>query len=309
MVSLLPEMAIFVHVAESESFSSTAKSLGVAPSSVSRSITRLEGALKQKLLHRTTRTMRLTDKGEEIYRICRDIMKTAKLATNAAQSDDSEISGVLKVAAPKALAKQILMPVILDFITLHPKVDFQLHVTDHHIDLIRDDIDVLIHITDKPIESLVGKRLTECRLIMCASPSYIAQFGKPLHPQDLLNHNCLCLGEDLKDSYWKLTSTDQTCSINVKGTFHVNHSEIRREAVIRGIGISVFPEFSIHHHINSGEVVPLLSDWCINGNYQGEIIAQYAQSKYLPTQLTTFLKYLTEYFSAVAWKKQIEAGH
>ncbi|GAD89458.1 MULTISPECIES: LysR family transcriptional regulator [Vibrio] len=296
MISLLPEMAIFVHVAESESFSSTAKSLGVAPSSVSRSVTRLENALEQKLLHRTTRKMRLTHKGEEIYHICRDIMKSAKLVTNAVKSDNAKISGALKVAAPKALAKQVLMPAILDFMTLHPNVDFQLNVTDQPIDLIRDDIDLLIHITDTPIEAMVGKVLAECRLIMCASPAYITQYGEPLSPQHLLKHNCLCLGEDLKDRNWKLTSSSQTCSINVEGTFHVNHSEIRREAVLRGLGISIFPEFSIQQYIHSGEVVPLLSDWRISGNYQGEIIAQYPQSKYLPTQLTHFVKYLVEYF-------------
>ncbi|GAD78409.1 LysR family transcriptional regulator [Vibrio ezurae] len=296
MISLLPEMAMFVHVAESESFSRTAKSLGVAPSSVSRSITRLENALEQKLLHRTTRKMRLTNKGEEVYLICRDIMNSAKLVTNAVKSDDTAISGSLKVAAPKALAKQVLMPVILDFMTQYPRVDFQLKVTDQHVDLIRDDIDLLIHITDTPIEALVGKVLSECRLIMCASPMYIAQNGIPQSPQDLLKHNCLCLGEDLKDRCWVLTSSNQTCSVNVRGTFHVNHSEIRREAVLRGLGISIFPEFSVHQYILSGEVVPLFDNWHISGNYQGNVIAQYPQSKYLPTQLTHFIQYLVEYF-------------
>jgi DNA-binding transcriptional LysR family regulator len=296
VISLLPEMAIFVHVVESKNFSDTAKALGVSPSSVSRAVTKLENSLKQKLLERTTRKMRVTRKGEEIYLICCNIMKSAQLATKAAQSDSEDVCGALRVAAPKALAKQVLMPIILDFVEQHPKVDFQLKVSDQYLDPISDDIDVLIHITDQPVESLVGRTLAKCKLLLCAAPSYIAENGMPSHPQDLAQHNCLCLGEELKDRYWKLTK-DHVCSVAVKGSFHVNHSEIRMEAVLRGLGISVFPEFSIRPYVESGEVIVLMKDWHVSGNYQGEVIAQYPQSRYIPNQLKEFMDHLTRRLS------------
>lgn len=85
--------------------------------------------------------------------------------------------------------------------------------------------------------------------------------------------------------------------MSVTGSFAVNHSEIRREAVLRGVGISVFPEFAIQSYIDSGQVIEVLPDWHVGGNYQGKIIAQYAQSKYIPSQIKTFIEYLQDRFN------------
>jgi len=298
LIPLLSEMAIFVNVVESGSFSKTAKKLGLSPSSVSRSITRLENALEEKLLERTTRQMRLSTTGQEVYSLCSDMMNSAKMAVSAAQADKSEVSGSLRVAAPKALSRQVLMPMILDFIDAYPNVALQLKVADHYIDPIGDEVDVIIHITDKPTEGLIAKTLDECRLIMCASPNYIEQHGMPIHPDDIAQHNCLCLGENPRDRVWDFTHNLKKVSINVSGSFAVNHSEIRREAVIRGVGISVFPEFAIRSYIDAGEVVEVLKDWHVGGNYQGKVIAQYAQSKFIPGQIKTFVEYLQQRFQA-----------
>lgn len=297
LIPLLSEMAIFVNVVESGSFSTTAKKLGVSPSSVSRSITRLENTLEEKLLERTTRQMRLSTTGQEVYSLCSDMMHSAKLAVSAAQADKSEVSGVLRVAAPKALSRQVLMPMILDFIETFPKVSLQLKVADHYIDPIGDEVDVIIHITDKPNAGLIARTLSQCRLVLCASPDYLQKNGIPLTPEDIKVHNCLCLGENPRDRVWDFTQNEKKYSIDAKGSFAVNHSEIRREAVLRGIGISVFPEFTIQEYIDSGQVVELLEDWHIGGNYQGQVIAQYAQSKFIPRQIKAFVDYIQARFN------------
>ncbi|MCG9681908.1 LysR family transcriptional regulator [Vibrio sp. Isolate23] len=297
LIPLLSEMAIFVNVVESGSFSKTAQRLGVSPSSVSRSITRLESALQEKLLERTTRQMRLSTTGQEVYSLCSDMMNSAKMAISAAQADKTDVSGVLRVAAPKALSRQVLMPMILSFIDRFPNISLQLKVADHYIDPIGDEVDVIIHITDKPTEGLIAKQLSQCRLVMCASPAYFERCGIPTHPEDISNHNCLCLGENPKDRVWEFTNNNKKLSMNVGGSFAVNHSEIRREAVLRGVGISVFPEFAIQSYIDSGQVIEVLPDWHVGGNYQGKIIAQYAQSKYIPSQIKTFIEYLQDCFN------------
>ncbi|WFB49577.1 LysR family transcriptional regulator [Vibrio coralliilyticus] len=305
LIPLLSEMAIFVSVVESGSFSKTAQKLGVSPSSVSRSITRLESALQERLLERTTRKMRLSTTGQEVYNLCSDMMNSAKMAISAAQADKTNVSGALRVAAPKALSRQVLMPMILDFIDHYPNISLQLKAADHYIDPIGDEVDILIHITDNPTAGLIAKQLSQCRLIMCASPSYIEKHGMPTHPEDISEHNCLCLGENPKDRIWDFTNNNKKLSINVSGSFAVNHSEIRREAVLRGVGISVFPEFVIQPYIDSGEVVEVLQDWHVGGNYQGKIIAQYAQSKYIPSQIKTFIEYLQSRFNEL---QQIKKG-
>jgi len=305
LIPLLSEMAIFVSVVESGSFSKTAQKLGVSPSSVSRSITRLENALQERLLERTTRKMRLSTTGQEVYSLCNDMMNSAKMAISAAQADKTNVSGALRVAAPKALSRQVLMPMILDFIDHYPNISLQLKAADHYIDPIGDEVDILIHITDNPTAGLIAKQLSQCRLIMCASPSYIEKHGMPTHPEGISEHNCLCLGENPKDRIWDFTNNNKKLSINVSGSFAVNHSEIRREAVLRGVGISVFPEFVIQPYIDSGDVVEVLKDWHVGGNYQGKIIAQYAQSKYIPSQIKTFIEYLQSRFNE---QQQIKKG-
>lgn len=296
LIPLLSEMAVFVSVVDTGSFSSTAKKLGVSPSSVSRSVTRLENALEEKLLERTTRQMRLSATGQEVYSLCSDMMNSAKLAVSAAQADQTDISGPLRVAAPKALSRQVLMPMILDFIAAFPNVSLQLKVADHYIDPIGDEVDVIIHITDKPTEGLVAKTLTQCRLVLCATPDYLEQHGFPTHPEDISVHNCLCLGENPRDRVWEFTNNQKKVVIPVSGSFAVNHSEIRREAVLRGVGISVFPQFAIQEYIDSGEVLEVLRDWHVGGNYQGKVLAQYAQSKFIPAQIKTFVGYLEQRF-------------
>ncbi|WED29705.1 LysR family transcriptional regulator [Vibrio sp. DW001] len=294
LMVLLPEMAIFVVVIEEGSFSRAAIKLGVAPSSVSRSVARLENALQQKLIERTTRSLRLSTIGEEVFCLCIDMLNSAKSAVNAAYSESDTISGLVRVSAPKALARQVLSPIILDFLQTHPNVSIQIQSEDHFIDPIGNEVDVVIHITDKPVEGLVAKLLGNSRLVLCASPAYIDTHGVPHSPSDLVTHNCIRLGESAADRKWSFNLERNIETVNIDGNFAANHTEIRKDAVLRGLGISVFPEFTINELIQSGEVVEVLPDWTLNGRYQGQIVAQYLQSKYVPAQLKLFVEYLHE---------------
>lgn len=297
LIPLLSEMAIFAKVVDCGSFSKAATTLGVAPSSVSRSVTRLEDALQEKLLERNTRQMRLSSSGQKVYDLCSDMLTAANMAVNAAHSAKTEISGSLCIAAPKALSRQVLMPMVLDFVEAHPAVAVHFKVDDRYIDPVADGTDIVIQITNNPIEGLISKKLGHCRLILCASPAYLNQHSIPSHPDDIIEHNCLRMGEFPRDSVWEFTNQDDKIAVNVQSTFAVNHSEIRREAVLRGIGISIFPEFVIAPYLKSKEVVEVLPDWQVGGNYQGNIVAQYTQSKYIPNQITAFVEYVREQFS------------
>jgi len=294
LLVLLPEMATFVVVIEQGSFSRAAIKLGVAPSSVSRSVARLENALQQKLIERTTRSLRLSTIGEEVFCLCIDMVNSAKSAVNAAYSESDTISGLVRVSAPKALARKVLSPIILDFLQVYPNVSIQIQSEDHFIDPIGNEVDVVIHITDKPVEGLVAKLLGNSRLVLCVSPAYIDTQGAPHSPSDLVTHNCIRLGESAADRKWSFNRGHNIETVNIDGNFAANHTEIRKDAVLRGLGISVFPEFTINELIQSGAVVEVLPDWTLNGRYQGQIVAQYLQSKYVPAQLKLFVDYLHE---------------
>ncbi len=294
LIPLLSEMAVFVCVIETESFSKAAKKLGVAPSSISRSIAKLEQALEEKLIERTTRQMRLTVTGQEVFSLCNDMLTSARLAVDAAHSDKTEISGALRVAAPKAYTRQVLMPHVLEFVQANPKINLQFKIADHYIDPVGADIDIIIHITQFPAEGLIAKSLGECQLTLCASPDYVKRNGIITHPSQLADHNCICLGENPKDRTWEFHTHQQKVSVNVSGSLAVNHSEIRREAVLRGMGVALFPDFAIAKQIEKGEVIPLLTEWRLGGNYQGRVVAQYAQSKFIPSQIKAFVEFLQQ---------------
>lgn len=300
LITLLPEMAVFVVVIEEGSFSKAAERLGVAPSSVSRSISKLENALCQKLLERTTRNMRLSSSGEEVHGLCVDMLKSARLATDAAFSSQSEVSGEIRIAAPRALSNQVLSSLILDFLQEYPKVSIHLVVEDHFIDPVGHEVDMVIHITEKPVEGLVSKVLGINRLLICASNEYLEQFGYPTDPEQLLAHQCIRLGERSNDRKWVFRQDDLVRTVNVNGRFAVNHTEIRKDAVLRGMGISIFPEFSISELIESGSVVKLFPHWEVQGSYQGKIIAQYPQSRFVPRQLKVLVEYLHRRLSRVS---------
>ncbi len=292
LIALLPEMATFVIVLEEGSFSKAAGRLGVAPSSVSRSIAKLENALNQKLLERTTRNMRLSSAGEQVYSLCVDMLKSARLATDAAFSSQNEVSGEIRIAAPRAFSNQVLAPVILDFLQTYPKVSVHFIVEDHFIDPVGHEVDMVIHITEKPVEGLVARVLGTNRLILCASPGYLEKSGYPVEPEDLSAHQCIRLGESSVDRKWTFRNDQTIRSVNVDGRLAVNHTEIRKDAVLRGMGISIFPEFSISGLLKSGEVVELFPDWDILSRYQGKIVAQYPQSRFIPNQLKVLVDYL-----------------
>lgn len=291
-MNLMPEMATFVTVIEEGSFSKAAIKLGVMPSSVSRSISKLETALQQKLIERTTRRLRLTSVGEDVFQLCLDMLQSAKQAVHAAHTNTDEISGELTIAAPKALARQVLMPTVLEFIKAYPNVCLKWKVTDHYIDPVGGEVDVVIHITDHPVEGLIAKSLGSVKRIACASPDYIQKHGLPIHPSDLTTHQCIGYGETPADSSWTLSQNTKKYTINIKGSLAVNHSEIRREAVLQGLGISIFPDFTITDYLDSGELIQIFPEWYIKGNYQGKIVAQYPQSKYIPNQLKAFINFL-----------------
>lgn len=200
---LLGEMAIFVKVVETGSFSEAARQLGSSPSAVSRSISRLEKALATRLLQRTTRKLRLSDGGEEVFKRCQEMVSAAKSVMEISGQFTHEAEGLIRVSVPKAVGRFVIHPHMPEFLRRYPKVDVELLLEDRQVDLIDDHVDLAIRITDRPPAGLVGRQLLTIDHLLCASPQYLAEHGTPTHPHDLLNHSCIYLGETPSDARWK----------------------------------------------------------------------------------------------------------
>ena len=298
LLRVLPELGILVTVIETGSFSAAARRIGLPPSSISRSMSKLEDELGTKLLERTTRRLALTSAGRVVHEQAVSMMDAAKAAVSSTQSEQDELKGVVRVAAPKAFCKHIMAPLVFRFMTQHPQLRIQLTASDNLIDPTSGEVDIVFHVTDSPIENLVAHKVGYVNQVVCTTPAYLSDRDKPTQPQDLLDHPCITLGERSDDHYWYFAKEGELEQVRTQGFFASNHSEIRLAAVEAGLGISVFPEFVVIDAIDSGRLVPLLSDWEYQGNYQGQVYAQHSQSRFVPAAIRSFIRFAQAELSA-----------
>jgi len=222
------------------------------------------------------------------------MVEAAQQAMDIASAEHVVPSGSLTVAAPKAFLTIVLQPLVTPFLNKFPKIDLKLRATDGDIDMIEQGIDVVFRLTDKPTEGLIMKEIGKVNLSLCASPGYIKERGMPIDPKELVKHDCLYLGETSKDHIWEFIKGQKNHIIAVTGRYAVNHSQMRLNGVKDGFGIGIFPDFVIKEALQNKEVLPVLSDWEIKGNYHGVIAMQYAQNKYMPSRLKVFTEFVKQ---------------
>lgn len=213
---------------------------------------------------------------------------------HANQVTNTAPTGLLRIAAPKTLASQVLRPIFVAFSKKYPAIKLHVKVSDRTLDPIHDGVDILIHINEKPIESLENIKIGRVEQILCASPMYLQQHGTPSHPEHLKDFSCICLGEDNADNHWHFSKREQQCSVQVNGSYLVNHSRMRRDALEQGLGIGSLPDFVAKQAIREGLLVPILESWQLQGNYQGDICLQFSQNKYTSSKSRVFIDFIKE---------------
>ncbi|NVZ99884.1 LysR family transcriptional regulator [Pseudomonas gingeri] len=293
-LALLSEMAIFVKVVETGSFSEAARQLGSSPSAVSRSISRLEKALATRLLQRTTRRLRLSDSGEETFKRCRDMVSAARSVMEISGQYTHEAQGLVRVSVPKAVGRFVVHPHMPEFLRRYPQVDVQMILEDRPVDLIEDNVDLILRITDHPPVGLVGRQLMPIEHLLCATPQYLAEHGTPQHPHDLLEHSCIYLGDTPNDARWKFRRGGKSVTVGVRGRYAANHTGVRLDAVLQHIGIGSLPYFTARHALEQGLIVQVLPAWTFLASYHGGLWLLYTPTPYLSPKLRVFIDYLVE---------------
>lgn len=292
LIALLPELAVLVRVVAAGSFSAAARELAATPSAVSRRIARLEARLGLRVLERTTRSLRLTEGGAEVHRHACEMLRAARAAGEVSGGTVEAPRGLLRVSAPKALARQLIHPLIPPFLARYPEVDIQLLLTDRDTDLIRDGVDLAVRITDAPPPGLAARPLMRVRQGLYAAPAYLALHGAPEHPLALARHSCLTLGEQADDDRWRFRRGDERAELRVRGRYIANHSEVRREAIELGLGIGSLPDFAARAALAAGTLVQVLADWRLQVAYQGTVWLLYLPGPQPSPKARTFIDHL-----------------
>lgn len=288
----LSDMAIFARVVDAGSFSAAARQLGQTPSAVSRQVARLEKLLQTRLLERTTRKLRLTEAGSAAYLRCQEMLTAARGVLELGDALSAEPRGLVRVSMPKAFGRIVIHPLMADFLSTHAEVDVQLMITDRIVDLYDEAIDLAIRITPTPPPGLAGRPLLPVRHLICASPAYLARHGTPTHPHDLSGHSCLYLGEDERDRHWQFQRGAEHASVAVRGRYAANHSEVRLEGALLGMGIASLPDFTARSALQSGALLPVLADWEHLTAYAGTAWLLYPPGRFLAPKVRVFIDYL-----------------
>ena len=271
-----------------------ARQLGTSPSAVSRSVARLEKALAIRLLQRTTRKLRLSDDGEEVFKRCCEVAGAAQSVMDLSGRFTQSAEGLIRVSVPKAVGRYVIHPHMPEFLRRYPKVDVQLILEDRYVDLIDDNVDLSIRITGQPPPGLVGRQLFPIEHVLCATPAYLAEHGTPAEPEDLRGHSCIYLGETPADARWKFKQGARSVTVGVRGRYAANHTGVRLDAVLQHLGIGSLPYFTARQALDQGLIVQVLPEWSFIASSHGGAWLLHAPSRYLPPKMRVFIDYLVE---------------
>ena len=251
------EMNAFVRVIERGSFAAAAEDLGITPSALSKLVTRIEDRLGVSLLTRTTRRLALTAEGEVFVARSRDILASIEAAEAEVTAASRLPRGHLRISIGTALAKQILCPALPVFLGRYPDITVELHVSDHQVDLVAEQVDVAIRSGTLGDSTLVARKITEAKRLICASPRYLEKHGSPRVPADLLQHNCLTLpGPNW--SRWPFHTHEGINRLVVSGSFTSDNADLLLDMAVAGLGIARLADFMVARPLREGTLVPLL---------------------------------------------------
>ena len=290
------------------SYTAAARSLGLSPSAVSKSVQRLENRLGLSLFTRTTRSLVLTPEGRDLHERALRLLREAEEIEQAAVAARSEPSGTLKITAPLPLGLHVLAPALSRFRERHPKLTVDLRLGDGFTDLIEEGIDVAIRVGDLGDSRLISRQLAPHRVCAFAAPAYLAQRGIPQHPDDLVDHACVNFrfqssGQALR---WPFRIGDRVLEIVPNAGIITDVSDAVAAILIAGGGIGISPTYLAAPHVARGDLVPVLHDFAVTRH---AITALWPESRRGSPNVKAFLAFLGEIFRTPAPWEVVVADH
>lgn len=280
----------FVAVVDRRGFRGAAQSLGMPRSTVSRRVMELEAALGVQLLRRTTRTMALTDAGELLHQHAVTLLASLGDVVRAVRDGQSAPRGTLKITAPQTFAEQFLGPVLAGFLREQPEVKVVLHLTDRWVDLLAEGFDLALRAGVLPDSSLRAKLLGANPVHVMASPSYLAQHGRPKVPSELDAHQLLATANDAQA--WPFMMRGRRVSMRIKPRVVVNSFMVLATLAESGLGLARFPAGLADGAERAGRLVRVLESFALP---PVPLNAVYAGGAQVSPRVRVFLEYLEQH--------------
>jgi DNA-binding transcriptional LysR family regulator len=285
----LNDIAVFVRVAQFESFSRAAHALGMPVSTVSRKVSVLEAELGVTLLQRTTRKLALTSQGRDYLNQCNEPLNLLFDAERVLTQTQKEPEGALKISVPVVLGQDSFLEFISDFLKNYPRIKIDLFITNVFLDLIAENVDVAIRFGELKDSTLIAKRLGAQIRYVVATPEYLKGRKNPATPEDLKLHQCILLSEKNNEAEWELVSGRKRAKVRVSGPISSRDFQSVSTFVYRGHGVGFLPSTYCDEKIKKGELIRLLPEW---GSPRFDVHAVYPTRNFLPSRLHVFLEAL-----------------
>jgi len=257
----LNAMVLFARVLQHGSFSEAARRTGTPVSTLSRKVSALERQLGVRLLERTTRAVNPTDSGREYFLYCEQIVDALDSAQAALKKRQGEVSGTLRLAAPPSLSDVLVIPMVEGFLRPYPDVAVKVLVTDRHLDLVQDEVDISLRVGPQPASSLVFRRLLRYRHMLVAAPAYLVGAEALDEPADLRRHRLLGFTKWFDETTWTLSNGNRTERVSPKLWVGINDYAGVIRAAVAGMGVAEIPSIVCQRELSDGHLVPVLVDW------------------------------------------------
>lgn len=283
------QMVTFYYVANLNSFSKASQVLGISKAHVSNQITQLEKAMQTKLLERTTRRLKLTVAGEQLYEHSRKIVIEFQAAEQSIALLQDAPRGLLRVTAPPAYAAHILSDKLPHFLHKYPNIQLSLNLTSEAVDLFEEKIDIAIRLTHTPPLDRVAKRIGQYQMQICASTDYCNKNKIASAPYELTLHPCIIYSTEKINARWPFVMDGQEKIVDITASLACNSYEIAMQAVLNGCGVARLPSYVIKEEVEKNNIKVLFAEYMPT---EIPIYAIYSQTKFMPPRVKVFIEFL-----------------
>ncbi|WP_119860816.1 LysR family transcriptional regulator [Pseudoalteromonas sp. MSK9-3] len=288
-IDLIKAMRIFLTVVEAHSFSGASGKLNLATSAVSKQVSDLEAYYGCKLLLRSTRTMHLTAEGERFVIEFKTILSQLSVLKDSVQSRKEQVVGRLKITSPENARGLMIDEKIARFMAAYPHVKVCWQQLNDQVNVIDEGVDVAIRIGALADSTLVAQRFAQQEVLMVASPQFLKQHGTPVHPKDLTKLPCIIEVSNRQPWRWRYCEGGEVHTVTVTGDLELNNGETVAYFAAQGHGVARLPRFMMKSFLDSGQLVPILTEFITPPL---EVSLVYAQARLTNPALNAFIHFI-----------------
>ena len=285
------EMRTFSAVVDAGSFVGAADALGLSKAAVSRYLGDLETRLGVRLLHRTTRKLALTEEGELFYARSKELLAGVEEAEAELNSRNAKARGLLRVNVPVSFGIKNLAPLWGAFHALHPQVELDVILSDRIVDMVEEGYDLTIRISTLSSSTLISRRLASTRILLCASPQYLAQHGVPRHPHELASHAVIAYSHAASGNEWHFDGPEGRVGVKTRPWMSSNNGDTCCATALAHQGIVLQPDFLVGADLAAGTLVELMPEYRPR---EVGIYALYPTRKHVAPKVRALIDFLTQ---------------